>query len=109
MATPGQAKSMYANQRPKKMPTRYEIFYGKPPKMTGLNTHVVLDSSSFASPSAIASKQKRGVCVIYVEKGPISKRRQPPLKPDEKEVLRNKIIKFIERKYIAPPAVTSAR
>jgi hypothetical protein len=39
---------------------------------------------------------------MFSLKGPTSKRRQPPLKPEEKEVLQKKIIKFVERKYIAP-------
>jgi hypothetical protein len=41
--------------------------------------------------------------VVYVCKGPTSKWHQPPLKPDEKELLQNKIIKFFEKKYITPP------
>jgi hypothetical protein len=35
---------------------------------------------------------------MYDRKVPTSKRRQPPLKPDKKEVVQNKIIKFIENK-----------
>jgi hypothetical protein len=56
----------------------------------------------FCFPKHYCIKAKRGVCVMYVKKGPTSKQRQPLLKPDKKEVLRNKIIKFIERKYIVP-------
>jgi hypothetical protein len=40
---------------------------------------------------------------MYVDKGPTSKQQQAPLKLDKNEVLRAKIIKFIEQKYIAPP------
>jgi hypothetical protein len=57
----------------------------------------------FCFPKRYRIQAKRGVCVMYVENGPTSKQRQPPLKPDRKEVLQNKIIKFIERKYIIPP------
>jgi hypothetical protein len=40
---------------------------------------------------------------MYVCKGPMFKRCRPLLKPNEKEVLQKKIIKFIKKKYIAPP------
>jgi len=39
---------------------------------------------------------------MFTDKGPESRRRQPPLKPDEKQVLRKKVKKFLERKYVAP-------
>jgi hypothetical protein len=57
METTGQVKSTNANQRPKKTPTRYAIFHGEPPKMTGLNIHMALGSFSFVFPSAIASRE----------------------------------------------------
>jgi hypothetical protein len=47
---------------------------------------------------------KQGVKVMFTCKGPSAKQRQPPLMPDKKEVLRKKIKKFVERKYIVPPA-----
>jgi hypothetical protein len=34
--------------------------------------------------------------------GPTTRRKQPPLAPDEKEVLRKKIIKFVAKGYIGP-------
>ena len=39
---------------------------------------------------------------MFTDKGPSSRRQQPPLKPDEKQVLRKKVKKFLERKYVAP-------
>jgi hypothetical protein len=57
----------------------------------------------FCFPKCYQVQAKRGACVMYVCKGPTSKTCQPPLKPNKKEVLWNKIIKFIEKKYIAPP------
>ncbi len=33
----------------------------------------------------------------------MSRRRQPPHKPDEKANLKKKIIKFVGKKYLAPP------
>ena len=39
---------------------------------------------------------------MFTDKGPESLRRQPPLQPDEKQVLRKKVKKFLERKYVAP-------
>jgi hypothetical protein len=57
----------------------------------------------FCFPKRYHIQAKWGVCVIYVVKGPTSKQKQPPLKPNEKEVLQKKIIKFIEQNYIAPP------
>ncbi len=41
--------------------------------------------------------------MFYTCKGPSSKQGQPPLKPDEKAILRKKIIKFGDKKYLAPP------
>jgi hypothetical protein len=57
----------------------------------------------FRFPSQYHTQAKRVMRVMFTCKGPSSKRRQPPLKPDEKEVLRKKIGKFVEEKYIAPP------
>jgi hypothetical protein len=45
----------------------------------------------------------RGVKVLYMRKGPSSKQRQPPLKPDEMAILQKKLKKFIDKKYLAPP------
>jgi hypothetical protein len=47
---------------------------------------------------------QKGVKVMFTRKGLSSKCCQPLLKADEKEVLRAKIRKFVERKYIAPPS-----
>jgi hypothetical protein len=40
--------------------------------------------------------------VFFTNKGPSSQRRQPPLKPDEKAILRKKLLKFIDKGYLAP-------
>ena len=50
----------------------------------------------FCFPARYHLQAKRGVRVMFSSKGPTSKRRQPPLKPEEKEVLQKKIIKFVE-------------
>ncbi len=55
-------------------------------------------------PSTVPISSKRGVKVMFTRKGPSSKHRQPLLKADKKEVLRAKILKFVERKYIALPS-----
>jgi hypothetical protein len=39
---------------------------------------------------------------MFTDKGPESLRRQPPLQPNEKQVLRKKMKKFLERKYVVP-------
>ena len=39
---------------------------------------------------------------MFTNKGPTSRRLQPPLQPDEKQVLRKKVKKYLERKYITP-------
>ena len=57
----------------------------------------------FRFPQMYQLQAKQGVRVMFTQKGPMARRRQSPLGPDEKEVLRAKIRKFIERKYIAPP------
>ncbi len=57
----------------------------------------------FRFPARYCTQAKQGVKVMFTCKGPSSKQQQPPLKPDEKEVLRKKIRKFVEQKYIAPP------
>ena len=46
--------------------------------------------------------RKRGVKMFFTSKGPSSRRRQPPLKPDEKAILRKKLLKFIDKGYLAP-------
>jgi hypothetical protein len=58
-------------------------------------TFIVL---SFPTEISFASKGRSW----YNEKGPTSKEPQPPLRLDEREVLRRKITKFIDRGYIAP-------
>jgi hypothetical protein len=57
----------------------------------------------FCFPACYCTQAKRGVKVTFTCKGPSSKQQQPPLKLDEKKVLRKKIRKFVEQKYIAPP------
>jgi hypothetical protein len=57
----------------------------------------------FRFPACYCTQAKRGVKVTFTCKGPSSKQQQPPLKLDEKKVLRKKIRKFVEQKYIAPP------
>jgi hypothetical protein len=39
---------------------------------------------------------------MFTDKGLSSRRQQLPLKPDEKQVLRKKVKKFLERGYVAP-------
>jgi hypothetical protein len=39
---------------------------------------------------------------MFTNKGPTSRRQQPPLKSDEKQVLRKKVKKSLEQKYVAP-------
>ena len=57
----------------------------------------------FRFPPRYRTQAKRGVWVMFTCKGPTSRHPQPRLKPEEKEVMRKKIRKFIDRKYIAPP------
>jgi hypothetical protein len=40
--------------------------------------------------------------VFFTSKGPSSQWRQPPLKPDEKAILRKKLLKSINKGYLAP-------
>jgi hypothetical protein len=56
----------------------------------------------FCFPQRYRLQARAGVKVWYNEMGPTSKEPQPPLRPDEREVLRRKITKFINRGYIAP-------
>ena len=39
---------------------------------------------------------------MFTNKGPSSRRQQPPLKPDKKQVLGKKVKKFLKRGYIVP-------
>jgi hypothetical protein len=57
----------------------------------------------FRFPTRYCAQAKRGVGVLYTCKGPSSRRRQPPLKPDEKAILKKKILKFVGKCYLAPP------
>ncbi len=57
----------------------------------------------FHFPACYRTQAKRGVKVLYTRKGPSSRRQQPPLKPDKKAILKKKIIKFVGKKYLAPP------
>ena len=56
----------------------------------------------FRFPRRYRTQALRGVRIMFTDKGPSSRRQQPPLKPDEKQVLRKKVKKFLERKYVAP-------
>ena len=56
----------------------------------------------FRFPARYRTEAKRGVKVLFTNKGPSSRRRQPPLKPDEKAILRKKLLKFIDKGYLAP-------
>ncbi len=44
----------------------------------------------------------QGVWVLFTDKGPQYCHPQPPLKPDEQLVLRKKVKKFINKKYVTP-------
>jgi hypothetical protein len=57
----------------------------------------------FHFPARYQTQAKRGVKVLYTCKGPLSRRQQPPLKPDKKAIPKKKIIKFVGKKYLAPP------
>jgi hypothetical protein len=57
----------------------------------------------FRFPTRYCAQAKRGVGVLYTCKGPSSRRRQPPLKPDEKAILKKKILKFVGNSYLALP------
>ena len=57
----------------------------------------------FRFPTRYCTQAKRGVRVFYRCKGPSSWRRQPPLKPDKKAILKKKILKFVGKSYLAPP------
>jgi len=57
----------------------------------------------FLFPARYCTEAKRGVKVFFTSKGPSSRRRrQPPLKPDEKTILRKKLLMFINKGYLAP-------
>jgi hypothetical protein len=57
----------------------------------------------FCFPTRYRTQAKRGVRVFYTCKGPSLRQRQPPLKPDEKAILKKKILKFVGKNYLAPP------
>jgi hypothetical protein len=44
----------------------------------------------------------RGVRVLFTDKGPQYCHPQPPLKPNKQQVLRKKVKKFIDKKYVTP-------
>ena len=54
----------------------------------------------FRFPARYRTEAKRGMKVFFTSKGPSSRRRQPPLKPDEKTILRKKLLKFINKGYL---------
>ena len=45
----------------------------------------------FRFPSRYRKQALQGVRIMFTDKGPESLRRQPPLQPDEKQVLRKKV------------------
>jgi hypothetical protein len=57
---------------------------------------------NFCFPVCCRSLALAGVKVLYKENGPTSKREQPLVGVEEKEVLQNKIQKLINRRYLAP-------
>jgi hypothetical protein len=56
----------------------------------------------FRFPAHYRTEAKRGVKVFFTSKGPSSRQRQLHLKPDEKAILRKKLLKFINKGYLAP-------
>ena len=56
----------------------------------------------FCFPERYRTEAKWGVKVFFTSKGPSSQWRQPPLKPDEKAILRKKLLKSINKGYLAP-------
>jgi len=56
----------------------------------------------FCFPARYRRQALEGVKVYFTREGPTSKRTQPRIGPDEKIVLRKKIQRFIERRYIGP-------
>jgi hypothetical protein len=56
----------------------------------------------FRFPPRYRKQALRGVRIMFTDRGPESRRRQPPLQHDEKQVLKKKVKKFLERKYVAP-------
>ncbi|KAL3826345.1 hypothetical protein ACHAXA_003669 [Cyclostephanos tholiformis] len=56
----------------------------------------------FCFPRRYHTQALRGVRIMFTDKGPSSRRQQPPLKPNAKQVLRNKVKKFLERRYVTP-------
>ncbi len=55
----------------------------------------------FRFPTRYRTQRLSGVKVNFIKEGPRSRRPQPPLGMDKKSVLRKKIIKFVEKGYIA--------
>lgn len=51
-------------------------------------------------PKRYQSQALEGVRVMFTGEGPTEMKSQPPLKNDEKQVLCNKIIKFVNKRYI---------
>jgi hypothetical protein len=56
----------------------------------------------FCFPERYHTQALWGVRIMFTNKGPSSRQQQPPLKPDEQQVLRKKVKKFLEKKYVAP-------
>jgi len=56
----------------------------------------------FHFPAHYRTEAKQGVKVFFTSKRPSSRCRQPPLKLDEKAILRKKLLKFVNKGYLAP-------
>ena len=56
----------------------------------------------FRFPVRYRTEAKWGIQVFFTSKGPSSRCRQPHLKPDEKTILRKKLLKFVNKGYLAP-------
>jgi hypothetical protein len=56
----------------------------------------------FNFPPCYQHQALSGAPMFYMTPGPTTRRKQPPLAPDEKEVPCKKIIKFVAKGYIGP-------
>ena len=57
----------------------------------------------FRFPTRYRLQARDGTSVFFKDRGPTLMHRQPDLGPEEQEVLRTKILKFIKKGYIIPP------
>ncbi len=56
----------------------------------------------FRFPIHYRTQTLQGVWVLFTDKGPQYHHPQPPLKPNEQQVLRKKVKKLIDKKYVTP-------